>query len=232
LNTVNVSANGKIMVAGVDNDQIYISKDYGVNWSSKVGPSIRWGYSAMSSDAKYIAGSTIIGNDYLYLFTSPSRLSGKLTVTGNISSTGLVSQAPNYSVMSLSANQTFPAQTDTVINFTVKDDPNGWFSLADRAFKPTVAGYFSINCSTSWTPVSGSTEQINTQIRKNNNTIAIVQSPCPTVPSRNLSQTAYAITYLNGSTDKITVTGYSGDGQSLYGETNGTWTKAEIIKIS
>jgi hypothetical protein len=150
-----------------------------------------------------------------------------LTVNGNISATGFVYQQQNFCVASLSANQSMTS-SDAVIQFVDKNDPNSWWNSTTHKFAPTVAGYYNIIAMVNWIGTNAEV-QINNQIRKNNNTIAISQMPIP--KSQTHSVVIQSITYMNGTTDTIDVTGYTGTNTSITGETGGNWTKFEAFKI-
>lgn len=163
-----------------------------------------------------------------YLSTTNVRLSGA-TITGTLSASGLLSQAKNHCTVSLTAAQLIPTNANTTINFNAKDDPNNWFNLTNRSFKPNVNGFYNLFLMVSFVSASG-TAQINAQIQKNGATIALSQSQTP----NNISQThfAQAITFMNGTTDEIIGTAYSSPGQNINGTVDGAWTKLEAFKIS
>ena len=150
-----------------------------------------------------------------------------LTITGNISSTGLLHQQTNFCVAALTAHQAMTT-SDTAIQFVDKNDPNSWWNSSTYKFIPTVAGYYNIMVMINWIGVNAEV-QVNNQIRKNSNTIALSQMPIP--KSQTHSVVIQAITYMNGTTDAVDVSGYTGSNTSITGESNGNWTKFEAFKI-
>jgi hypothetical protein len=120
-------------------------------------------------------------------------------------------QVPSSNVVAakLATNQTVTAGSDVTINFTSTSDPNGWFNNTTHAFKPTIAGYYNISYSVLWgTGTITSGQQVNTQIHVNGSTqLYISQSVVNT--SVNFTQSGSILVYLNGTTDYITITGYT-----------------------
>lgn len=155
-----------------------------------------------------------------------------LTVVGNISATGLISQAPNVCVLALTTDQTLTAGVDSVLNLTAKNDPNNWYVSANKSVKPTSAGYYNVIGMVNFKAASNSNNQMNIQITKGSSTIALAMSP--TNINQPLTMVAQATVYCNGSTDEIKIQAYSGhnSGQTITGTTDGNWTKLEVIKIS
>lgn len=170
--------------------------------------------------ATNFSGTSLILNDGLTAHNS--------TFIGTISATGLISQQKNHCVAGLVANQSMTT-SDTAIQFTDKDDPNGWWDSSNYKFQPTVAGYYNIMVMVNWIGIN-SEVQVNNQIRKNGNTIALSQMPIP----KTLTHSVFiqAITYMNGTTDTLDVAGYTGTNTSITGESNRNWTKFEAFKIS
>lgn len=150
-----------------------------------------------------------------------------LTINGTLSTSGLISQQTNFCVATLTANQAMTS-SDTAIQFVDKNDPNSWWNSSTYKFIPTVAGYYNIVVMINWIGVNAEV-QINNQIRKNGNTIALSQMPIP--KSQTHSVVIQAITYMNGTTDEVDVSGYTGSNTSITGESNGNWTKFEAFKI-
>jgi hypothetical protein len=162
------------------------------------------------------------------LVLSDGLLAHNTTIIGTISATGLISQQKNYCVAALYSNQAMTSN-DATIQFTDKDDPNNWWNASTYRFQPTVAGYYNIMVMVNWIGANHEV-QVNDQIRKNGNTIALVQMPIP--KSQTHSVFLQAITYMNGSSDYVDVSGYTGANTSITGETGGNWTKFEAFKIS
>ena len=150
-----------------------------------------------------------------------------LTVTGNISATGLLHQQTNFCVAALTANQSMN-HNDTAIQFVDKNDPNSWWNSSTYKFIPTVAGYYNIVVMINWIGVNAEV-QVNNQLRKNGNTISLSQMPVP--KSQTHSVVIQAIAYMNGTTDAVDVSGHTGHNTSITGELSGNWTKFEAFKI-
>jgi hypothetical protein len=145
--------------------------------------------------------------------------SGNLTVSGSLYGT------PNYTTAGLGSDQSMTG-SDTVIQFTVISDPNSWWKTTGSPayrFQPTRSGVYVISFSALWTVGSG-TGQINTQIAKNGNQVLLTQSQVNINQPQTHSNTA--IVSLNGSSDYITITGYSSSSssQSLSGGPGKTQT--------
>jgi C1q domain len=119
-------------------------------------------------------------------------------------------QVPSSNIVTakLATNQTV-SSSDVAINFTSVNDPQGWFNNSTHKFTPTIAGYYNISYSVLWgigTVTAG--QQMNTQIHFNGSTqLYISQSIINTAV--NFTQSGSVIVYLNGTTDYITITGYS-----------------------
>jgi len=158
----------------------------------------------------------------------------RLTVVGNISASGNLATNTNYVVTAaLTANLTMPSAADTLLPLSAKNDPNGWFSNTTRRFTPTVPGYYHVDYQVSWQPgTAGSGNQNNIQILKSGTAISLAQQPINS-SNVNTTQNTATVVYLNGSTDYLTFQAYSSNAaQVITGETNGTWTKADIFKIN
>lgn len=178
-----------------------------------------------------IAADPLVGSTPLTIGTSGLTqvdIKVNTTVAGTLSSSGLISQQKNHCVAALYSNQAMTSN-DATIQFTDKDDPNNWWNASTHRFQPTVAGYYNIMVMVNWIGVN-SEVQVNDQIRKNGNTIALVQMPIP--KSQTHSVFIQAITHMNGSSDYVDVSGYTGTNTSITGETGGNWTKFEAYKIS
>ena len=165
-----------------------------------------------------------------------------LSITGSFtgSLTGTSSFATNHAVVTssyicngiLNANQTFATGSDAVIAFVDYNDPNNW--LTSNQFKPTIAGYYNISFG-AWVENPGvSGNQVNIQMRKNNNTMVIVQLPLNN--GTGISLGGSRVLQMNGTTDYIDWTAFQGSGSSangtlLQGSANGqgTWFSAFLI---
>jgi len=119
-------------------------------------------------------------------------------------------QVPSSNIVSAKlANNQSITNSDVAINYTSISDPQGWFDNSTHKFTPTIAGYYNISYSVLWgTGTITSGQQINTQIHLNGSTqLSISQSIINT--SVNFTQSGSVVVYLNGTTDYITITGYS-----------------------
>jgi hypothetical protein len=141
-------------------------------------------------------------------------------------------QVPSSNIVTakLATNQTITS-SDTVINYTSTDDPQGWFNNSTHKFQPTIEGYYNISYSVLWgTGTVTGGEQMNTQIHLNGSTqLYISQSIVNTaVP---FTQSGSVVVYLNGTTDYITITGYSSStsGSQTIQAGNGTLFNASLI---
>jgi len=119
-------------------------------------------------------------------------------------------QVPSSNIVSAKlANNQSITNSDVAINYTSISDPQGWFDNSTHKFTPTIAGYYNISYSVLWgTGTITSGQQMNTQIHLNGSTqLSISQSIINT--SVNFTQSGSVVVYLNGTTDYITITGYS-----------------------
>jgi hypothetical protein len=143
----------------------------------------------------------------------------------NISFDSLTDFATLLSVANLSQ-----AESDKVLTFA--SDPQNWFNTETSRFQPTIAGYYNITY-VAWFQggVVGSGQQFNTQIRKNENSIAISQQP---ESSNTVGQSLIVSdkVYLNGSSDYLTFTAYSSAGTVSLAAGNGTYFTAELSGVS
>lgn len=152
------------------------------------------------------------------------KFNGTEWISGTVSSSGL--SASDYVANGkLNADTATTSGADTVIPFIDDFDPQGWWNPSTKKFTPNVAGYYNISLSVWWAAPGSSTNQYNTQVRKNGNTIAIYQN---TIPANNgITQGGSKLIYLNGSTDYVDFTVYNGYGSSvniLLGTANGSGT--------
>lgn len=149
--------------------------------------------------------------------------------TGPQGPTGPISM--NYICQAkLTTDQTIISGGDVSIQFTDDYDPNGWWTTSNT-FKPTIDGYYLVSASVWWAPgVSNTSNQTNIQIRQNS-TIqkAIVQSPIEW--NAGNTQSVTRIIQLNGSTDYLDITAYTGNTTSQVvqaGSGAGTWFSAAL----
>jgi hypothetical protein len=158
----------------------------------------------------------IINSAYSNTLTSLDD-SGNLTVSGSLYGT------PNYTTAGLGSDQSMTG-SDTVIQFTVISDPNSWWKTTGSPayrFQPTRSGVYVISYSVLWGSGSG-TGQMNTQIQKNANQVLLTQSQVNTTQPQTQNNTA--IVSLNGSTDYITITGYTSSSTTQVVNGNGAQT--------
>jgi hypothetical protein len=141
-------------------------------------------------------------------------------------------QVPSSNVVAakLTTNQTI-SSSDVTINFTSISDPQDWFNDTTHVFQPNIAGYYNISYSVLWgTGTVSGAQQMNTQIHLNGSTqIYISQSVVNT--SVNFTQSGSVVVYLNGTTDYITITGYSSStsGSQIIQGGAGTLFNASLI---
>ena len=133
----------------------------------------------------------------------------------------------------LSANQLIATGSDTVIQFIDDIDPQSWWNTSTYRFTPTVAGYYNVSLGV-WfdNMATTSSNQVNTQARKNGNAFMIIQQPCQN--GTGISLTGTKIAFLNGSTDYLDFTAYNGALVSkniLQGTAagSGTWFAASLL---
>jgi hypothetical protein len=148
---------------------------------------------------------------------------GSLTGPTGPAAAGYICQA------TLSTNQTIPNATDTIVQYTDDLDPNNWWSGAPNyRFQPTINGYYQVTAAVWWAVgTTGTNNQTNLQIRKNGAGSAIVQAPITSIVGN--SQLLTKIYELNGSTDYLDVTVYTGNaaGQDIQAS-SGSWFSAAL----
>ena len=124
----------------------------------------------------------------------------------------------------LGSNQSM-TNSDTIISFSANIDPNSWFNNSTYEFQPTVGGYYLISLFGIWGTATETTGQQNMQIRVNGSQAAMYQAD---LPSANKTLGGSKIVLLNGSTDKVTFSGYTSSiGQQLSAG-NGTYFSASL----
>ena len=137
-----------------------------------------------------------------------------------ITATDLVAQGR------LTGDTSVTPNSDLVIPFVDDFDPQGWWDATAKQFKPTIAGYYNITLQVWWTIAAVTNNQNNIQIRKSGSTVAISQTQ--TFSGQGYSQNATKLVYLNGTTDYLDFTAYTGNSsaQSLQwgGNSNGQGT--------
>jgi hypothetical protein len=165
-----------------------------------------------------------------------------LDVVGNISASaitastiilsGLLNQQATHCVLGLTASVNV-GNADVILPVTAKSDPNNWYNSTSSSIKPTAAGYYYVSAMVKMgAGTSGSGNQQNIQIHKTSGaTVAIAQD---TVDGFNVGKTlnVYTITYMNGSTDIVYLTGYSSNTVTVTGEGAQQYTQFMAYKIS
>ena len=186
-------------------------------------------YDLSGNSSFFISGSSTNLGYVGIKTTTPNEV---LTVVGNISASEFIRQKPNMSVLALTANQSLSATTDTILNLTVKNDPNSWFVSANKSVKPTSAGYYNVIAMVTFDTTSNANNQQNIQILKNSDSQALAMTTNNTGQPQTM--VAQATVYCDGSSDEIKLQAYTGHnpGQTVKGTTDGNWTKLEVIKIS
>ena len=165
-----------------------------------------------------------------YISTS-QLLSTSANIIGRIGTLGL-GVSPYVVQGSLSTNQTMASGADTIFGFTTTGsynnnsniDPQSWWNHPTSQLRPTVSGHYLVNLAVWWATATGN-QQNNIQIRKNGNQAVIYQSPGMTYAGSGQSQTVTALVQMNGTTDYITFSGYSGNGVTTT-QVNGTYFNA------
>jgi sugar lactone lactonase YvrE len=174
------------------------------------------------------------------------------TVTGPTGMTGPVGPASslaasNYVVQGkLGGDLTVSANTnDYIIPFISDFDPQSWWLntgtggtnayTSSARIRPNVAGYYEVSMGGWWAYGSTSNNQNNLQAIKNSNSaIMILQNAIPTTTNAGLSMGGTKMVYMNGTTDYISFTAFSGNtgGQTLQGPSTtgqGTWCSMHLI---
>jgi hypothetical protein len=115
-----------------------------------------------------------------------------------------------------------------VITFIDDFDPQNWW--ASNRFQPTIAGYYNLQLAVWWDAGAVTNNQTNIQLQKNGTTqVAIQQTQI--VTGAGYGQSIDTIAYLNGTTDYIEATAYTGNttSQNINGTNTGTWFTAALI---
>lgn len=151
---------------------------------------------------------------------------GRITAASNGSGS-----VPAYTNCGLFSPINVPTNSTALINFTVKADLNSWWDAGTNRWTPTIPGYYYVVLQVRW-DIGTLGNQINIQILKNTNTVAIAQDLVPT--NTGLTQTTNAIVYMNGISDFLEFTGFtsSTSGEFLYGEPQGNWTFFNAFKLN
>jgi hypothetical protein len=151
---------------------------------------------------------------------------GRITAASNG-----ISSVPAYTNCGLFSPINVPTNSTAIIGFTVKADLNSWWDAGTKRWTPTLTGYYYVVLQVRW-DIGTLGNQINIQILKNTNTVAIAQDLIPT--NTGLTQTTNAIVYMNGVSDFLEFSGFtsSTSGEFLYGEPQGNWTFFNAFKIN
>jgi hypothetical protein len=168
-------------------------------------------------------------------FTGWTGPTGETGPTGDVGPTGPTGPTGPISLnyicqANLTSNQVITSGFDQSITFTADYDPNNWWTDSNT-FKPTIEGYYFVSATVWWAAGDLNTSnQTNIQIRQNS-TIqkAIVQSPVQW-DSGN-SQVVTRIIQLNGTTDYLDITAYTGNptSQTIQATSgSGSWFSAAL----
>ena len=124
--------------------------------------------------------------------------------------------SPGYVTAGLLTNHN-ASGADSVIPFTAQSGNTSWWNNSNNRFIPTTSGTYVIQYSALFQAGTGVTSQMNTQIRKNGNTLILTQFPVNYY--QPFTHTNTAIATMNGSTDYVEVSAYSGSdtGQVISG---------------
>jgi hypothetical protein len=161
--------------------------------------------------------------------TGPTGSTGMTGAIGPTGPTGMTGPASSGYIVqaSLPNNQTITQNTDTRVQYTDDLDPNNWWT-SSNTFNPTRSGYYLCTANVWWAAGSITSNQTNIQIRKNGAGAGIVQHPI-TIDSGN-SMGITKIFQMNGSTDYIDVTAYTGNptSQTIQSAGGGSWFCAAL----
>lgn len=146
----------------------------------------------------------------------------------------VISAATDYvSTGRLNADQTVTNGTDQAISFIADADPQSWWNATTKRLTPTVAGYYLISLCGWWAAGTSTTQQSNIQMRKNGNTFFIGQKTIDSSSGYTLGGTR--IVYLNGSSDYVDFTAYTGNTTSQvlqYGTATGSGTSFSAVLLT
>jgi hypothetical protein len=153
--------------------------------------------------------STVEGLGESGFFSSLSLVS---TVEG-LGTSGFISTTmarTNICQAKLTTNQTIQSTLDTVVQYVDDIDPNNWWNSGTYQFQPTIPGYYLINACVWWAAGdSNITNQTNIQLRKNGAGQGISQAPI--FGQTGNTQSITRLLQLNGTSDYIDVTVYTGN---------------------
>lgn len=177
-----------------------------------------------------MSGSTAIGTAPAdnHRITGSVGISGSLRVTGS-GITGSLNGTIGHNYFSqgvINSNISVPAAADTVIPFQDEYDPSNWWNTSTYRCTPTIAGYYQVSFG-AWLEESQTGSQCNAQVRKNGNTVAIVQYPTSNAAGQSLA--ASKIVSLNGTTDYVDFTIYQSTAVSRNIKPQGTWFTVNLL---
>lgn len=149
--------------------------------------------------------------------------------------TGGLAASDYVTTARLNADQTIPNAVDTVLQWIADVDPQSWLKntgTSTARFQPSIAGYYNTSVGVWWAAGTVSNNQDNVQLRKNGTTYIILQNQITT--SAGTSVGGSKIVYLNGSTDYVETTAFTGNPTSQvvqYGSASGqgTWFSATLL---
>jgi hypothetical protein len=180
---------------------------------------------------RILKGTNTGGSTAAYMSIDLSN--GSASFAGSISRSNPV-PVPYLFQGALSANQSIPNSSDTVVEFVDQFDPQNWWNPSTKRFTPTIAGYYQVSFGI-WLENPGTTTgQTNAQLRKNGNAQIIVQYPLNNGQGQSLAGSK--IVLMNGSTDYIDLTIYQNSGASKNiqqgnADGSGTWLTATLLGL-
>jgi hypothetical protein len=160
-----------------------------------------------------VSGNTLIGKT---VNTGQKlQVSGNTLINGGLTATTITAINPTKNQyicdIGLAADQTITTTTDTLIDFIDVVDNYDWYDTLNKRFRPTIEGYYHIDFNAWFDSATVSTGQYNIQLRKNGNTVAIIQQP--TINNgTGQSLTCSKLVYLNGTSDYLDFTAYQSTG--------------------
>jgi len=143
--------------------------------------------------------------------------------------TGTLATTAGFTQQRLTTDQELTTGSDTVVTFNYSDfDPSGWYNSEFFYFQPTVAGVYEVNYSITWVAGISGTGQVNVQVHKNGDQIAINQQQLNLID--NMTQTGTVFVQMNGTTDQLNLTAYTScsAGQTIAGG-NGTYINFKLV---
>jgi hypothetical protein len=166
---------------------------------------------------------TTIPNDGLYYYNSGSTIgwhkvitnNGPQIINGGLTATTITAINPTKNQyicdIGLAADQTITTSADTLIDFIDITDDYNWYDPSSRTFRPDIEGYYHIDFNAWFDSSTVSTAQYNIQLRKNGNTVSIIQQP---TINNGVGQSLFCskLVYLNGTTDYLDFTAYQSTG--------------------